>query len=381
MPAEKTQFQQKADAHQKNQGRTKEQGAKDGLGALALGLIGLAIVAGIYLVIGKDSNKAWLLWVFMGIAALVAALGLFTTIVNLMRPTKAVVCPKCGVEHQIYKNVEKYMCTNCRSLLLIARDAQTQPRLLACPYCGLQTAVADDYGRFLCPNCGIFRQSDSQTPPSMTSPCPSCHEPVPENAIYCEACGRILISDFSRPMQVEPSLAYDRDWEIGKDAVGHFHFARALLQATRDATSEADSVNKIQATLSKLEKALISIEESLQEPALYANAEALIPEVDSTYAHLLVVESSLIAVEAVDPRGFKDSLSVLTNEPHVAARKRIEAILGDALTTSGGIGTWGNTLVEVQWDKEPEVWRITDFDRLLQERARFETWEAQLTKQ
>lgn len=377
---EKTRFHMKAEAYQRGQGRTKRQGARDGLGALALGLIGLVVVVGIYLVAGKGRSSAWILWVFMGIAALVAVLGLITIIVSLARSTKTVVCPKCGEEHQIYNSVEKYMCTNCRSLLLMAKDGHSQPRLLACPYCGLQTAVADDCGHFLCPNCGIICKSDNGMLLAQSSPCPNCQTPIPDGAIFCKACERILVSDFSKPAQEDPALAYDRDWEIGKDATGHLHYARALLRATRDATSQADSVDKIQSALRKLEKALISIEEALQEPALRADIELLIPEMDSTYARLLVVGSSLVALEAVDPRGFKGSLSMLTDEPHIAARRRIETVLGDALTTSGGIGTWGGMLVEAHWDEKPEVWRITDFDDLLQERARFEAWEKQLAE-
>jgi ssDNA-binding Zn-finger/Zn-ribbon topoisomerase 1 len=376
---EKTLFKQEADDYQKSQERTKGQGTKSGLSALGIFVALLIIAVVAYLILGQDSSRAWAWQIGIGVVALLSVITFIQTIAALLRSTKTVTCPKCNVEHQIYKNVEKYVCTNCRSLLLMAKDGQTQPRLLACPYCGLQTSVADDYGRFLCPNCGIIRQSDDQTPPSMTSPCPSCHEPVPENAIYCEACGRILISDFSKPVQAEPLLAYDRDWEIGKDATGHFHYARALLEATRNETEQAVDLDKIQSVLRKLKKALISVEEALQESILRPAVEALVPEIDRTYAHLLRVESSLVALQAIDPRGFEGSSYILTDEPHVTARRRMENILGDSLMTSGGIGRWAGNLVEIQ--TENEVQRITNFDRLLQERERFDTWEAQLAKQ
>ena len=48
--------------------------------------------------------------------------GLIYLIFNLLRPTRSVICLKCGHEHKIFKNARSYVCTNCNELLLLSKD-------------------------------------------------------------------------------------------------------------------------------------------------------------------------------------------------------------------------------------------------------------------
>ena len=134
----KSLFQQKADAYQNGQDRTKEAGVTTGLAVLGSSVIGLIVSAILYYVTQRACGVIWCVMpVVMVGSAVGIVVGLIWTVVNLVRPTKVVTCPGCGTEHRIYRSVRKYMCTDCRALLLLGKDVGMVPRMSACPYCGL----------------------------------------------------------------------------------------------------------------------------------------------------------------------------------------------------------------------------------------------------
>ena len=375
----RTLFQERADAYQRKQDRTKEAGIRSGLEVVGASVAGL-ILFGILDYVAREMSGFVLFIVPIGMvcSAIGIVAGLVMTIVGFVRPTKLVTCPRCGTEHRIYTNVLKYMCTNCRALLLLGKDVGMVPQLSACPYCGLHTAATDDHGRFLCPNCGIVRESVATEGWAETRTCPECNQTIAEGAIYCRFCGCILKDDFSQPPQQDLALAYDQDWRIGKDAVGHVYFAQALMKGIRERLRTEVDIADVQLLITKLEDALVSAEEALQESEHRSSVEAILPEADVTYAALL--ESELSSVRALDPKKVlaKDALDIVATEPHIAARRRIEDILGASLESSGSIGEWSEKLVGVE--KAEKHSRVKNYEKLENEVARFAGWREQQTQ-
>ena len=370
----KTLFREKAAAYQDSQDRTKRAGIRTGLGiffgSLVVFIVAFVIDFAIREITGYTLCILPVIWIG---AAIGVPIGIGWTIVNAIRPTKPVTCPVCGGQHRVYRNVRKFMCPDCRALLLLGKNASLAPRLVNCPYCGLPTATTDDHGPFLCPNCGVVREPTGYSVGVGTQACPECRQSVPTGVIYCTSCGHILKDDFAHPVADRESLAYDDDWRIGKDALGHYYFAKALLAGIRARASQVAGIEKAQALMTDLEKALMSLEEALQAPNLRSYAEALVPEADRAYADLLVLE--LRAVQALDPkkRLKKDALSVIAKEPHIAARRRVEAALGAAFESTGSIGRWGEKLVAVEEGNNYS--KVKSYESLRREVDRFGAWK------
>ena len=372
----KTLFREKADTYQSGQYRTKKVGLRTSLLALGVRVLGLIVSVVVYLVAREAFGLVWYVGpLVIGICALGTVTTLGWTVVNFVRSAKVTTCPRCGSEHRIYKSVRKYMCTECRALLLLGKDADMLPRLSPCPYCGLETAVSDDHGRFICPNCGVIRVDGVMGGEAAPRACPACHQIVPEGAIYCNDCGSILKSDFLSPAYDDPALKYDEDWKIGKDPAGHLHFVRARLKSVRQGMVTDADVAKVQGLLVTLEDAFISLEEALQELELRPAVEALLPEIDSTYAALLELELRSVQALGSKKRRPNGALHTLFAEPHITARRRIEGILGivnGAVVPGGGIGRWGAKLVAVDWT-EKRCW-VKGYGKLRTEVSRFRTW-------
>jgi len=370
----KTLFQVRANSYQKERERTKEAGIRESLTFLGSTVVGLIVSVILYYIL-RGGCGVIIALIGIVLSSLFIVIGVIYTIVSLVRPTKVVTCPRCGTEHRMYKSARKYMCANCWALLLLGKDPGVAPRLSACPYCGLQTAVTDDHGRFICPNCGIVREPTRIEGWAETQACPECNQTVPEGAIYCKSCGSILKSDFSQPVQGDPALAYDRDWEIGKDAVGHFYLSKALLKGIREGIRPGLDIVEVQSLLDgKLRDALISLEEALQDSELRSSVESVLPEVDLTYAALLELKlSSLQALEPekVVPEGASMKIRA---ESHIRPRRSIENILGASLESSGSIGKWGENLVDFRLGVGSYV---ESYERLKTEVARFVTWKEQ----
>jgi len=146
------------------------------------------------------------------------------------------------------------------------------------------------------------------------------------------------------------------------------------LKGVREGIGAEDDVAKVQSLLPKLEDALISVEEALQESELRSSVEAILPQMDLTYAALL--ESELRSVQALGSEVLaKDALNTLATEPHITARRRVEDIFEGSLVSSGGIGKWGEKLVDVEQAEKHS--RVRGYEKLKTEVARFVTWKEQ----
>jgi DNA-directed RNA polymerase subunit RPC12/RpoP len=364
----KTILSDQYDAYQYKQSRTKSTGIKGGVEKLGLSILGF-IISVVVVRVSPDGLYGLLgrLGTFASLFAGVFFLG--SIIVNSIRPTKMVQCPKCGVEHSIYRNVRKYMCTNCRNLLLLGEDAQAQPQFSICPYCGLQTAVTNDSDSFICSNCGLVRQLAESLVKSKTCSCPNCQQSVPDEVFYCKTCGNVLKSD------LPTSVINDLDWKIGKDAEGHFYFSRILLTGLREELSKTRNLEEVLNLQTKLWFTLLSVEEVLQENQLRASVETLVPEIDIVFATLL--ESKLRLLQAEKPNKKYDTyaLDPIATEYYIPVRRRVERILGDSLTSSGGIGKWDDELIDIE--KEDKHSRIRSYKKLENEVARFAAWKGE----
>jgi len=372
----KTLFHEKAVAYQEGQDRTKAAGIRTGLSILGVSVIGLIVSVALHYFFQEVCGYILcILPVVIAICAIGIPVGIVWTIVNLVRPTKSVTCPRCGTEHHVYTNVRKYMCTNCQALLLMGKDKSLMPQLSPCPYCGMETAVTADYGRFLCPNCGVVRDSTAAAPPPATTICPECKKGVLPEAIYCTSCHTLLKSDFSHPALGEATLAYDMDWKIGKDAVGHLYFAQALLHEIRQKTSSTlPAIATTQTLLTHMEDIHISLEEVAQVQSMRSQVLDMLREVDLAYANLL--QFALISIQQTGQgRQGKDALKVLASDAYIKARRRIEDWAGEALTASGSIGRWEEKLVQVE--QANKYSRITGFVKLQGEATRFAQWKEQ----
>src|SRR5688572_28002627 len=270
---------------------------------------------------------------------------------------------------------------------MLFSQSKEKPEFATCPYCGLKTATTQDHGRFICPNCGIIRQPNDSQWTGENSTCSNCKKPVPSDAIYCKFCRQILKTDFSQPLiQGDSNLVYDQDWKIGKDAEGHFYFARAILESIRkepgkpdEIRNKADEIAKYQSSLlTKLREALVSIIEALQEPELRSQVEAIIPEIDLTSA--LLLENELQNIQALTNQKLEeDALMVIFTEPHIPPRRIIEAMLAASLISSGSIGEWKEKLVNIEnvQDVSRTFSRVKDYENLKHETVRFVAWKEQ----
>ena len=349
----KTLFREEAEKYQKEQKRTKSTSLKDGLvivGATGGSLLALTIIR---IIFGWLPDIVILLFPVLVIGLLY---GLYRIIISLVRSEKQVVCPECGTVHEIFKKERLYICPECWTLLHMGKDGEVPILFLNCAYCGHKAAITNDHGEFVCPNCGVTRSSIAKAAEWKTTSCPKCEELVPQEALYCTHCDQIL----------KPLPTYDKDWEVGKDAQGHFHFARMLL--AKFSAEEAVLENRFNwdnprsgkqpwpntflemPPMLTLARAQRSLEEALQEPELSPLVGGLLPEIDVLYARLLVLEIKMIqwaegpdkvalVVGADHEKG--TCLDIFSQGPHILARKRIEKILGaKSLQSIGGIGRW-----------------------------------------
>jgi ssDNA-binding Zn-finger/Zn-ribbon topoisomerase 1 len=351
---EKTLFQEEAEEYQEEQKRTKSTGLRDALywvGFCTLGLVLIIIILRLF----PEKTPA-ILMIMIPVCAAGILYGLYGIISSTISPTIQVTCPKCGTVHEIFKKERLYMCTDCGTLLNMGKDVDSPIEFVTCPYCDHQAAVSRDHGPLQCYNCGITHSPTTTVHEWETTKCPSCEELVPIEAFYCKHCGHLL----------KPLPSYEMDWKVGKDAHGHFHFARMLLAtfpakeaalAARLSSDELQSgqrpwtaaLDEMRVLLESLGEVQKSLEEALQEPELRAPVEGLMPEIDFLYARLLALELKAI-VWAKGPEN--QALRVKTygpsyfeiferGGPQIRARKRLELIPGlESLQSAGSISPW-----------------------------------------
>lgn len=371
---QETLFQVKSKTYQENQPRSLKQGLKKGLNTMGGGIF--ALILGLlvnYIVIQLTDRAFGMAQCIIILSPIIFLVGVIMTVIYLLRPSKSVICPKCHTKHRLYRNVEKYMCEECRTLLLLGEDAKLMPQFSTCSYCGLQTAVTSDHGYFICPNCGIIRESSKTNAETTTQNCPECNEILPEGVIYCKTCGRILMDDFSQPVHGDPTLAFDLDWKIGKDATGHYQFSKALMKSLALELKKERENLKIHSLIPMLENIFLSVEQAMQDNSCYQAIEPLIPKLDLIYADLLDVELQLIQSPPPKYEWQSDDFQYLSFEPHIKARRRVEEIFANSLKTIGSIGAWDEHLVIVQTVNN--ISQIVSFEKLKNEAARFKDWK------
>ncbi len=326
---------------------------------------------------------------FIAVIGLPVAVGasVYAFYVALSLPDQAVTCPKCGNHSRLILGAKKWICPNCYQLLLLGMETDCLPEASPCAYCELVTFVAKEHGRFLCPNCGVMRGASGETIEG-NSPCPGCGKEVPTGVIYCIYCQRILKTEFARPTDEPQILAYDDYWKIGKDGMGHLHFARALLISLSRRVSQTPNFNALTLLVDDMEDLLISLNEAAQHTYSRRSAEELVPQLDIVYADVLQFEAIVFHTawkirkeklpDWLVPRIKTDVPDVLsanvTFEKHLIARSAFEKTLGDSMERFGGIGTWCRDLVEV-WDDSGELLEIGSARKLYKEQKRFSDWK------
>jgi len=395
---EKTLFREEAEKYQEEQKRTKSAGLREGLLFAGVSAISLIIIVLIRIIFGGLSEIMLLVGLVMVIGFVI---GLYRIIISLVRSEKQVTCPKCGAVNEIFKKERLYMCTDCWTLLYMGEDVEASIRFLNCAYCGHRAAVTNDHGPFTCPNCGVTRSSTDTAVEWKTTPCLGCKEVVPQEALYCIHCDHIL-----KPLPTD-----DKDWEVGKDAHGHFHFARMLLATfptseaalktrfswdnPRSGKQQWPETFRAMPPMLTLGRAQRSLEEALQEPELRSLVEGLLPEIDVLYARLLVLELKMIlwaegpdnvplVVRSDHEKG--TCLDIFSQGPHILARKRIEKILGPkSLQSFGSIGPWKdqsfiNTKLHFSKNYKGETSsseELSSYTGLINEAKRFAEWAKQ----
>ena len=403
-----TLFFDKATAYQRSKDRNRAAGVKRGLTIIGYGIVIFAIAFVVRIVFSQplsdmsvaqrelagavgtegigDLIRILIPFLFTGIAwiglivgAIAGLVGLYKLTVNIFRPTKVVTCEKCASKHKIYTSATKYMCTNCGELLLLSDKPDDILEMSPCPYCGLQTVIAKAHGYFLCPNCGIVRSSNENGYKGETEKCPVCDTSVPEEAIYCKNCQSILRTDFGQPGSAGRSLAYDQDWNIGKNSEGHLYFARALMKGIREEAGKADNLIKTQSLQTKLEEVLLSVEEAWQDPQSRSAFNTIMPEMDETYELLLERELRNISALGGGTKlsEEKKALTAIAAESYLTARRRIEETLGgpSSLTDYGSIGEWTKQLLDIK--KRDDYVNINSYSKLELEIDRLRTWKGQ----
>jgi len=374
-PVHLTLFQEEANKYQATQYRTKGQGVKADGKVLLFGIRGLILFAGVA-VLAKTVSIP-----LLAISVLAIVLGFVFTAKSASGASKTVTCPKCKSKHALNKNVRKFMCPTCRTLLLMGSEPAPEPQFVACSYCGLETAVTTGHGNFLCPDCGILRQPDPSAKWQPGAKCLKCNTHNPAHAMVCMSCGAVQAPDLSSP---EPGLKYDMDWKIGKSARGHAILATSYLMMTRDlhtSSEKTDStLNQLkysQMSLELLGKVMVSFEEVLCAPSGVKDTAQLGVEIDRVYGELIVWKSNCVSElmsSAVHQRkGFADnSLSAIESEPYLAARRRIESLVAGRTDQTYSLGRWGESLVRVK--RNDAHGQITNFQGLTAEASRVKVW-------
>ena len=350
----RTLFAERTLAYQENQTRTKGDVLGTGLGILAIGLlVTVACGVGLFLVGG--------FWVFIlgtliGIVLIVVAP--VVLLVGALSPTKKVSCPSCRAEHRVLRSTQKYICPKCLELLRLGKGPVCHMAFVTCPYCDHKAAVSEDHGLFVCSNCGLLCTSNGDRQSTEDTNCPTCGRVVPEEALYCVSCDSTLKTGLPAPPSEDPGLAYDEDWVAGKDAVGHFHFARVLLEQIRAETPCPPSTRHEESPIRQIEKALLSLGQVAADPNTRPRCLVILPDVDQVYARVLrweldVAEIRLSAKELTPV--IKEVIEVIayeipTDEQHISARRQLETLLGDAVRSTGSIGKWSDKLLV--WRKE-----------------------------
>lgn len=239
----KTLFREEVIQYQKDKSPTKSTSLKEGLIVL-----GLAVVAPLFLVelpfvallairiFGSMASPGTLRAIFFVIWFLLVALAVVKVLRSFLRRTKPIICPKCKSHQAIYASIREYLCTECGSLMLLGEDKTQVLEVSDCPYCHLRTFVTRDFGQFVCSNCGVNRNSAEVTELKRNGVCPQCKTAIPGAAFYCISCGCIQLDAFQRTIkqkwQFVGGLRWGQFvyWEAGRGPIGHFHYARALLE-------------------------------------------------------------------------------------------------------------------------------------------------------
>ena len=321
------------------------------------------------------------LWVILGyvlttLKVLIVIIPAALTVYYLASPTKSISCPKCGSPHRILKSAKRYICGKCESLLLLGKNVAMTPKHSACTYCDMRTPITEDYGDFFCPNCGIKRVSNSTQGDKPTTSCKKCEKSIPVDAIYCLGCDSITRNIF--PTR-KPLPEYDKFWKIGKDASGHFFYAKAILSSIKEALSASDNeeLDKLKFFLTSFEEALMSVEVSMEETQLRPKVYKFLPELDHVYGEVLSFELRLFQSADSEKQYPKRGLQLLVEEPHIIARRRIENTLGSSLEAHGCVGKWDDELITVLTHSDKKYHVVKSYDRLREEVARFDKWELQ----
>ncbi|NIM92136.1 MAG: hypothetical protein GTO18_00260 [Anaerolineales bacterium] len=389
----KTLFREEAEEYQEEQKRTKSTGLKNALYWAGFSALGLVLTTIIFILFPEEIPALLILMIPVFAGGILY--GLYGIISNAIRSTKEVTCPSCGAVHEIFKKERLYMCTDCGTLLNMGKDVETPIGFVSCPYCGHQAAVSKDHGPFHCYNCGVTRSSTEATVEIETTKCSSCDEIVPQEALYCKHCGQLL----------KPLPPYDMDWKVGKDANGHFQFARMLLAtfpakeaaiATMLTSGDPKSggrrwttpLNELRSLLERLGEVQRSLEVALQEQELRTSVEGLLPYIDILYGRLLLLElRTFMWAEGpehhkLQVRAYGSYFEPFAKGPQILARKRLEKILGsESLQSAGSIGAWDDGYLvlatseqPVEDPTKPATMELVGYSGLQAEAKRFAEW-------
>jgi predicted RNA-binding Zn-ribbon protein involved in translation (DUF1610 family) len=371
----KTLFWKRAMTFQRWQDATKGKAIMLGLliigGALVLLIAtkmlfadGLRVPVGYVYVSGTNGQILAAMFCFV-FSMLGLAGGAFSIIHSIRRRTRLLACPRCGSRRQVFDSIRQFMCTECGELLLPGSDGTVPLQFSVCRYCALETAVSEDYGAFPCPNCAILRNPAKMRQGMALGSnrcCPTCAQSVPKEAVYCVSCRTTLRTVSKTDVQMEWQY-----WKIGKDAVGHIQYARMVGVQLHRLQRFGDPVVDILTDL------LISLEEALLDSSVQSMVLTLLPEIDSAYAHFLDLELMFVKALAPKQKYALQSLPGVATEPHIQARRRVEAALVGLLGHSHGIGIWGGQLVDLHRDSANLI-IVGDHRRLKEEVERFHDW-------
>jgi hypothetical protein len=374
--------------YQNNQDRTMESALGTAVGMFLFGVAAVVIP-----LLGLRIRDYWVFYLVLIVGALFTVIGLIATIVALVRPTKRVRCPSCKAAHTIFRAVREYICPSCCELLRVGESSYCEPASVTCSYCSHKTAVSRDHGSFPCSDCGIFLTPEGRFSSSAVDSCPECNAQVPQGALFCIECDALFERQYLYPAKEDDRGAHDEDWVAGKDARGHFQYARALLKQVEKETPCPPTVEHPESPLITLKKALLSLGEAAADSTLKAQCVVVLPEVDEVYASVLrweldatdaLFEANNEPDQVYDPAAARVLVSEIIKvwEPHLAAREQLETILSDELEASGSIGTWSRGLIEYG---EQEVSRYSVYmkekvkvpqknDKLREEFQRFSGW-------
>jgi hypothetical protein len=286
------------------------------IGKIVMVVVVVLIVRSLGLSLEKTLGPLGMLLGPIGIFA-AAVYIVFTPLVGLFRIGRGLfasahdrVCPYCGQAYQLLNTQHDFICTGCKSLLRIPKNATSDLVKIHCPKCGAEWGTTADRGKATCHSCGVSVEiaGGKIQVIAQDGNCSNCGNPLSIQSYFCTHCGQLVSQPYLNgryflPLSRQFTEGVYADDSLGKlptgmsetavmanSAVGFLTQAVWLGKLTaacfnNDETTQLSLINQIK-FLTRIERGTAYLNLALEiDPRLLAVAQ----EVLAAYDQLLII--------------------------------------------------------------------------------------------